>query len=212
MALPMESSDGYDESEHTDNVDNYRITCISFIEDLSLDYLAWVDRYDLPNDEDARRRSEIAATIEKTNHWIAKIAQSIKAVDVVMNDGIQKMAEATAGRPFDIGVFVNGVAGYTTANPGNIKVMVKASSKKDRKTKLGFHFQDTRFRIESTASATLTAPKECESEYELLDLMLNLDASLCVQRDLVSFTITVSETKDGQEFDKRGLSTIVHLI
>ena len=37
----------------------------------------------------------LPAIIEKTNHWIFKIAQSIRAIDVVMNDGIQKMAEAT---------------------------------------------------------------------------------------------------------------------
>ena len=142
MTMPMQGSDAYDESERTTNVDSYRITCTSFIEDISKDYLAWVDRYDLPKEEDARRRAEIASIIEKTNHWIFKIAQSIRAIDVVMNDGIQKMAEATAGRPFEIGVFVNGAAGYTVAKPGIIKVLVKASGREDRQTKLGFHFQD----------------------------------------------------------------------
>ena len=193
MTMPMQNSDAYDESERTTNVDSYRITCTSFIEEISHDYLAWVDKYDLQKDEDACRRAEIAATIEKTNHWISKIAQSIRAIDVVMNDGIQKMAEATAGRPFEIGVFVNGTAGYTVA-------------------KLGFHFQDTRFRIESTGNVTLTAPPECESEYNLMQLPLTLDARLCKQRDIVSFTVTVSEIKDGQESDRRGLSTIVHLV
>ena len=212
MTMPMQNSDAYDESERTTNVDSYRITCTSFIEEISHDYLAWVDKYDLQKDEDACRRAEIAATIEKTNHWISKIAQSIRAIDVVMNDGIQKMAEATAGRPFEIGVFVNGTAGYTVANPDIIEVLVKASGRKDRQAKLGFHFQDTRFRIESTGNVTLTAPPECESEYNLMQLPLTLDARLCKQRDIVSFTVTVSEIKDGQESDRRGLSTIVHLV
>ena len=56
MTMPMQGSDAYDESERTTNVDSYRITCTSFIEDISKDYLAWVDRYDLPKEEDARRR------------------------------------------------------------------------------------------------------------------------------------------------------------
>ena len=81
MTMPMQGSDAYDESERTTNVDSYRITCTSFIEDISKDYLAWVDRYDLPKEEDARRRSEIDSIIEKTNHWIFKIAQSIRAID-----------------------------------------------------------------------------------------------------------------------------------
>ena len=54
-----------------------------------------------------RRRAGIHATITRTNEWLAKVAQSIKAVDVIMNDGIQKMAESTAGKPLEIGVFVN---------------------------------------------------------------------------------------------------------
>jgi len=102
MALPM--GDGfvpYDEdSARAMNVVSYRITCIDFIKDISHDYLAWVDRYKLPEEEDKKRRTEISAIIERTNEWIAKVPQTFKAVDVVMNDGIQKMAEATAGNQF----------------------------------------------------------------------------------------------------------------
>ena len=130
MTMPMQGSDAYDESERTTNVDSYRITCTSFIEDISKDYLAWVDRYDLPKEEDTRRRAEIASIIEKTNHWIFKIAQSIRAIDVVMNDGIQKMAEATAGRPFEIvfeiGRIYGGKTGYhQSAWPRAEKIDIK---------------------------------------------------------------------------------------
>ena len=107
----MPSDDSFvpddENSERAPNVDSYRITCIDFIKDISHDYLAWVDRYKLPEEEDKKRRTEIASIIERTNDWIAKIPQTFKAVDVVMNDGIQKMAEATAGKPIQIGVFVN---------------------------------------------------------------------------------------------------------
>ena len=41
-----------DESERTDNVNDYQRTCIDFIEDISHDYEAWVDYYKLPKDED----------------------------------------------------------------------------------------------------------------------------------------------------------------
>ena len=201
-----------DESERTDDVGSYKITCIDFIKDISNDYLAWVDYYKLPEDEDKKRRAGIAATIERTNDWIAKVAQTIKGVDVVMNDGIQKMAEATAGKPFQIGVFVNQKSSYTMAKPGIIDVNVKASGREGRKTKLGFHFKDDRFRLESTGKAFLDETNLPTEEFDLMDIHLKLNAIECTQRDVISFTVTVNEIKDGQEYDKRGVSTIIHIV
>ena len=201
-----------DESERTDDVDSYKVTCIDFIKDISHDYLAWVDYYKLPEDEDKKRRAGIAATIERTNDWIAKVSQTIKGVDVIMNDGIQKMAEATAGKPFQIGVFVNQKSSYTMAKPGIIDVNVKATGREGRKTKLGFHFKDDRFRIESTGKAFLDETNLPIQEFDLMDIHLKLDATECKQRDVISFTVTVNEMKDGQEFDKRGVSTIIHIV
>ena len=214
MAMPMDF-DGMrtdDASLRTDNVDDYKRTCIDFIEDISHDYEAWVDYYKLPEDEDRRRRAGICATITRTNEWIAKVAQSIKAVDVVMNDGIQKMAESTAGKPFDIGVFVNHKSSYTETKPGIIDVNVKATGRDGRKTKLGFHFKDDRFRIESTCGAYLDESDLPTSEFELLDLNLKLHAESAKPRDVISFTVTVSEVENGVEIDRRGHSTIVHLV
>ena len=54
MAMP-EGYDGLrtgDESERTDDPNEYKRTCIDFIEDISHDYEAWVDYYKLPEDED----------------------------------------------------------------------------------------------------------------------------------------------------------------
>lgn len=201
-----------DASLRTDNVDDYKRTCIDFIEDISHDYEAWVDYYKLPEDEDKRRRSGIHATITRTNEWIAKVAQSIKAVDVVMNDGIQKMAEFTAGKPFDIGVFVNHKSSYTETKPGIIDVNVKATGRDGRKTRLGFHFKDDRFRIESTCDAYLDESNLPTSEFEMLDLNLKLYAENAKPRDVISFTVTVSEVENNIEIDRRGHTTIVHLV
>ena len=46
-------------SERANSVDDYKVTCISFIDDISKDYLAWVDRYQLPPDEDKKTRERI---------------------------------------------------------------------------------------------------------------------------------------------------------
>lgn len=214
LALPMDY-DGLrtdDASLRTDNVTDYKRTCMDFIEDISHDYLAWVDYYQLPEKEDKKRRDEIQATIERTNEWIAKVPQTIKAVDVVMNDGIQKMAEATAGKPFQIGVFVDETSSYTMTKPGVIDINVKAAGRDGRKTKLGYHFKTDRFRIESTCDAHLEEANLPEDEFDLMDIHLKLHAENANQRDVISFTVTVCEMENGMEIDRRGLTTIIHLV
>ena len=212
--MPMDyngvrSDDG---SERTDNVNDYKITCMDFIKEISHDYEAWVDYYKLPEDEDKKRRAGIRSTIERTNEWIAKVAQTIKAVDVVMNDGIQKMAESTAGKPLEFGVFVNSKSSYTLAKPGIIDVNVKSSGRQGRKTKLGFHFKDDRFRIESTCGAFLDETDLHSNSFDLMDIHLKLHVENAKQRDVISFTVTVSEMDDDVEFERRGLTTIVHIV
>ena len=214
MALP--SNDDFvpfdESSERATNVDSYRITCIDFIKDISHDYLAWVDWYKLPKEEDEKRRTEIASIIERTNEWIAKVPQTFKAVDVVMNDGIQKMAEATAGKPFQVGVFVDKKSGYTLAKPGIININIKAAGRDNNKTKIGLHSKDQRFRIESTGKAFFDESNVAEDEYDLLDINLKLNATECKQRDVISFTVIVIEMKDGMEIDRRGVSTVIHIV
>ena len=214
LALPMDY-DGLrvdDASLRTNNVNDYKVTCIDFIKDIANDYFAWVDYYKLPEEEDKRRRAGINSTVERTNEWIAKVPQTIKAVDVVMNDGIQKMAESTAGKPFQIGVFVNGKSSYTMTKPGIIDVNVKAAGRKGRKTKLGFHFKNDRFRVESTCDAYLDETNLPDQEFELMDINLKLYAENAKQRDVISFTVTVSEIENNVELDRRGLTTIVHVV
>ena len=213
MALPKEGDFvPLDDSERAPNVDSYRITCIDFIKDISKDYLAWVDRYKLPEEEDRKRRTEISAIIERTNEWIAKIPQSFKAVDVVMNDGTQKMAEATAGKPFQIGVFIDKKSGYTLAKPGIINVNIKAAGKDKNKTKLATHTKEERFRIESTGKVFFDESNIPDKEYDLLDINLKLNAEECKQRDVISFTVIVSEMQNGMEIDRRGVSTVIHIV
>ena len=209
MAMPMDYTPGDAPEERASSVQDYKITCMNFIEEISADYKAWVDYYKLPVEEDSKRRREIDSVISRTNRWIAKVPRSIKGVDVVMNDGIQKMAEATAGRPFQIGVFVNGRAGYTSAAPGVVDVRVRAAGRNGRGTTLGFHFQDSRFRIESTCGARMDEAVP-GGEYGVMDLRLALHAEGAKPGDVASFTVTVCEMDDRTETDRRGLTTIVH--
>ncbi len=203
-------------AERTSNVTDYKRTCIDFIEDISGSYFEWIDYYSknkqIDENEDKKRRTEISAIVEKTNTWLAKVPMTIKAVDVVMNDGIQKMAESTAGKPFQIGVFINKISEYTMAKQGIIDIHVKASGRDGRNVKLGSHAQDERFRIESTGKVFFDEENIPENEFDTMDIHLKLNASKCVQRDVISFTVIVSEMKDGNEYDRRGLSTIIHIV
>ena len=212
--LPLDK-DGvpYDEgSERTDNVDDYKITCMQFIKDISNDYLAWVDYYKLQPEEDKRRRDRIFATVERTNEWIAKVATTIKGVDVVMNDGIQKMAESTAGYPFQIGVFVNNTSGYTVSKPGIVDIKIKSVGREARKVKLDWHQKDKRFLISTTGKDVIIDESNIsDTEFDFLDVTLKMNAIGCQQRDLISFTVIVSETMDGQEVERRGMTTIIHI-
>ncbi|MGI9567745.1 MAG: hypothetical protein ACR2LL_12130, partial [Nitrosopumilus sp.] len=81
-----------------------------------------------------------------------------------------------------------------------------------RKTKLGFHFKDDRFRIESTCGAFFDETNLSSEEYNLMDIHLRLNAEKAKQRDVISFTVTVSEIENDVEFDRRGLSTIIHIV
>jgi hypothetical protein len=211
--LPMDNDGApHDEySERATSVEDYKVTCIQFIKDISGDYLAWVDYYKLPEDEDKKRRTQIHAIVERTNEWIAKIATTIKAVDIVMNDGIQKMAENTAGYPFQIGVFVNNMSGYTLAKPGTIDINVKAVGREGFKVKLGWHQKEKRFLMSSSTPVTIDESSIPDTDSDLLDLHLKMDAQKCQPRDVISFTVIVIETKDGQEYERRGMTTIIHM-
>ncbi|WP_101477310.1 hypothetical protein [Candidatus Nitrosotalea bavarica] len=211
--LPLDK-DGvpYDEgSERASSVEDYKVTCMQFITDICGDYIAWVDYYKLPKDEDKKRRAQIHAIVERTNEWIAKIATTIKGVDIVMNDGIQKMAENTAGYPFQVGVFVNNMSGYALAKPGIIDITVKAIGREGYKVKLGWHQKDKRFLISSTSPVVIDESNISDEDFDLLDLHLKVDARKCQPRDVISFTVVVNETRDGQEHERRGMTTIIHM-
>lgn len=207
MAMPADMSDSG--GERTDDPGSYRRTCAEFVQSMVPDYEAWVEYYKLPPEEDARRRAGISSAASRCLEWMRESAGTIRAIDLVMNDGIQKMAEATAGRPFQLGVFVNSASGFATARPGAVQVRVRAAGRNGRSTRLGFHYGNARFRIDSTFDARMPEPDD--SEHESMDVALSLDASSASRGDLVSFTVTVVETEGGRECDRRGVTTLVRI-
>jgi hypothetical protein len=77
---------------------------------------------------------------------------------------------------------------------------------------LGFHFKDDRFRIESTCGAYLDETNLPIQDFDLMDIHLQIHAEHAKQRDVISFTVTIHETENDVETEKRGLSTIIHIV
>ena len=95
---------------------------------------------------------------------------------------------------------------------GIVDVNVKSAGRVGRKTKLGFHQKEQRFRIETTGKAFFDESNLPNEEFDLMDIHLKLNTEQCKQRDVISFTVIVSEMENGQEMDRRGASTIIHII
>ncbi len=119
-------------SERASSVEDYQNTCAEFIVDISRDYKDWVDRYQLSEGETISRKATIDKLVQSTNEWIYKYSDTIKKIDIVMNDGINKMAENTAGYPFNFQVSVNNMQRYTMHFVGQVKLNVRAKPREAR--------------------------------------------------------------------------------
>jgi hypothetical protein len=110
-----------------------------------------------------------------------------------------------------MGVFVNNTSGYVLAKPGLIDINVKAAGREGFKVQLGWHQKDKRFLISSTCPVIIDESNIQDKDFDLMDLHLKMDAQKCQPRDIVSFTVVVTETRDGQEHERRGMTTIIHM-
>ena len=198
-------------SERATSIDDYKITCIQFIDDLSDDYEAWVDRYRLPEEERKFRKNAIQEVVKTTNEWIGKFGNSIKKIDVIKDDGINKMAEFTAGYPFEFIVNVEGQSRYVHHDQGQIKLNIKAKARENRQVKISRYSKEWFVQILSSANVSVDENPVNFAPKEVLDDFVILDASACKPSDIISITITVEEVSDNVQVEKRGLSTIFRI-
>ncbi|MDQ6723644.1 MAG: hypothetical protein M3Z01_05195 [Thermoproteota archaeon] len=114
------------DSERATSIEDYQNTCTDFISDLCKDYKEWIDRYKLPQKEEIDRKSKIDEIVKFTNEFIFKFGDTIKKIDIIMNDGINKMAENTAGYPFKFDITVNNSSRYIIHDKKSIKLNLHA--------------------------------------------------------------------------------------
>lgn len=191
-----------------EDVKNYQNTCSEFMKDLSVDYIAWVDRYNL-NEEAKMRKQKINETVIKSSDIIFKFGDTIKKIDIIMNDGINKMAEYTAGYPFFFSIIVNNLERYTYHPVGEIKFNIKCFPNSGKQIRIANYDKDNFILINSSSDVTYSVNKSSLELADILDDYIIIDAKNCQKKDIISVTFIVEEVKDGFVSEKRGLSTLV---
>jgi hypothetical protein len=200
-------------SERATSIEDYQNTCTEFITDISRDYMDWIDRYQLGEQETARRKGVINQIVKTTNDWIVKYGTTIKKVDIVMNDGVNKMAENTAGYPFQLDVLVNRMRRFTTYPVGEVRVNIKATPRPGRLARLGNYQKNQLLLINSSSPVSFSISKESMKGADILDDYIIIDANNCQSHDLISLTSVVEEVEKGEYVtESRGYTTIILLL
>jgi hypothetical protein len=198
-------------SDRATSIEDYQNTCAEFIVDISKDYKDWVDRYQLSEEENKVRKGNIDNVINTTNSWIFKYADTIKKVDIIMNDGVSKMAENTAGYPFKFEVSVNNVARYTIHPVGDVKLNVRAIPRNGRLVCIGNYHRDQLLLINSTSAVNFNVSTESLKGADILNDYIIINAKNCRKNDVLSVTIIVNESNGNSVTESRGYSTLVLL-
>jgi hypothetical protein len=198
-------------SERAANIEDYQNTCIEFIQDISRDYKDWVDRYQLGEEETARRKQMIDTIVKTTNEWIGRFGTTFKKVDIIMNDGVNKMAENTAGYPFVLEALVLGARRYATHPVGDVKINVKATPRPGRLVRIGNYHKDELFLLTASTPVEFAVSQESRKSADILDDYIVLDAKNCHRGDVFSLTVVVEEVQDDYVTESRGYSTLVLL-
>ena len=192
-----------------ENIKNYQNTCSEFIKDLSLDYLNWVDRYNLSPEEVKIRKQKINDVVIKSSHIIDKFGDTIKKIDIIMNDGISKMAEYTAGYPFQFSIIVNNLTRYTYTALGKIRLNIKAIPNYGKGIRIGNYDKHNLILLNSSSPVNYSFNKASLESVDILDDYIVIDTKNCINNDIISVTVIVEEIKDNIVFEKRGFSTLV---
>jgi hypothetical protein len=199
-------------SERATSIEDYQNTCTEFITDISHDYMDWIERYQLGEEETARRKATINDIVKTTNDWIVKYGTTIKKVDIVMNDGVNKMAENTAGYPFQLDVLVNKMRRFTIHPIGEVRVNIKATPRSGRLARIGNYQKGQLLLLNSSSPVKFSISKESMKAVDVLDDYLIIDANNCQRHDLISLTPVVEEIDREYVTESRGYTTIILLL
>lgn len=196
-------------SERASSIEDYQNTCAEFITDISRDYMDWIERYRLGEQETTCRKAAVSNIVETTNDWIMKYGTSIKKVDVIMNDGVNKMAENTAGYPFQFDIFVNKSSRYTMHPVGEVRMNIRATPRPGRLARIGNYQKDQLLLINSSSPVSFSISRESMKGSDILDDYVIINANNSRVHDLISLTPVVEEVEGDYVTESRGYTTII---
>ena len=196
------------DSERATSIEDYQNTCTEFIQDISKDYLDWVERYQIPKDERDKRNKEIDDTVRKTNGWIIKFGNTIKKIDIIMNDGINKMAETTAGYPFQIDVSSSNQKRYIIHEKKSIKLNLRSFPRQQRQVRVCNYDKDNIFLLSSSNKIDIKYSKTSFDPSDLLDEFIVLNPNK-FDDEIISITIKVEELENEVVKESRGYTTLL---
>jgi hypothetical protein len=197
------------DSERATSIEDYQNTCTEFIQDISKDYLDWVERYQLPKDEEDRRNKEIGDIVTKTNDWIFKFGYTIKKIDIIMNDGISKMAETTAGYPFQIDVSSNSQKRYIIHEKKSVKLNLRAFPRQLRRVRVCNYDKDNVFLLSSSNKVDVKYSNTSFEPSDLLDEFIIINPIQVNDEEVISITIKVEELENDVVMESRGYTTLL---
>jgi hypothetical protein len=199
------------DSERATSIEDYQNTCTDFISDLSKDYKEWIDRYKLPQHEEITRKAKIGEIVKLTNEFIFKFGDTIRKIDIIMNDGINKMAENTAGYPFKFDIYVNNKSRYIIHDKNSIRVSLKAFPRPGRQIRICNYDKDQIFLISSSNPVDFNYSNTSFEPSDLLDDYLLLKPKKFESIDVISITIKTEEIENNVIMESRGYTSLIVL-
>ena len=196
------------DSERATSIEDYQTTCTEFIQDISKDYLDWVERYQLPKDERDKRNKEIDDSVRKTNDWIFKFGNTIKKIDIIMNDGINKMAETTAGYPFQIDISSSNQKRYIIHEKKSIKLNLRSFPRQQRQVRVCNYDKENIFLLSSSIKIDVKYSKTSFDPSDLLDEFIVINPIHVDDEEVISITIKVEELENEVIKESRGYTTL----
>ena len=197
------------DSERATSIEDYQNTCTNFINDLCKDYKDWIVRYRLSENEENFRNAKIDEIVKLTNEFIFKFGDTIKKIDIIMNDGISKMAENTAGYPFKFDIFVNDNSRYIIHDKKFIKVSLQAYPREGRQIRLCNYDKAQIFLINSNNPVDFNYTSTSFESSDLLDDFILIKPKKFDSFDVISITIKAEEVENNICVDSRGYTTLI---
>ena len=126
-----------------------------------------------------------------------------------MNDGINKMAETTAGYPFQIDITSANQSRYIIHEKKPIKLNLKSYPRNNRQVRICNYDKDNVFLLGSSNQIDINYSNKSFESSDLLDEFIVLKPMHFNIEDTISITIKVEELEGNIVKESRGFTTLI---